>query len=150
MATISTVIAPVGQALADLIEAIDTTPAIKAYWPPRRDLDRPPPAALVKVPSFERRALDDGWEQIGAEDWTLTFGVTLAFELSNDVEAQTQAVAFVEALADAIETDPTLGGLAQDCTLVRAEPEYGYVEESRPILAYECEIQVDRKIAQIR
>jgi hypothetical protein len=142
----STVITPVADALATVLNGIAFTPALKVYrWAPRR-LDNVP-AAVINVPAVRRVALDEGERELGSDDWFLTFTLDLHIDLKVPDRDQQRAVELLEAVIAAVDANPTLGiATIDDTKVVAGEPTYDLSEEARPLLTYDCEVQVWKRV----
>jgi hypothetical protein len=77
----STVIVPLADALKQMLEGLDFAPAVKAYrWAP--SMVATVPAAVIDIPEVRRTGIDEPEEQLGSDDWTLTFPVELLVDLA--------------------------------------------------------------------
>lgn len=146
----STLLQPVADKLAGLIAGIATTPPFNVprntdgtnAWAPRA-LGGTGPWAVIEIPDVDRTPLDQGERELGSDDWFLTYDVTLYFDFKVLDRDQARAVTLLEAFIVAVDTTPSLG-IAQidDTKVVKATKAYDLSNESRPLLAYECEVQV--------
>jgi hypothetical protein len=77
----STVIVPLADALKTLLEGLDFAPAVKAYrWAPSQLATGT--AAVIDIPEVRRTGVDEPEEQLGSDDWTITFPVELLVDLA--------------------------------------------------------------------
>jgi hypothetical protein len=138
----STVIVPLADALKALLEGLDFAPAVKAYrWAP--SMVATVPAAVIDIPEVRRTGIDEPEEQLGSDDWTLTFPVELLVDLAVADRDQTRVVELLEAFIAAVDANPSLGfPIVDDSKVVAGTPGYDLSEEARPLLTYDCEVQV--------
>lgn len=136
----SVTITPVADALASLLEGIAVTPALKVYRYAPRDLDKVP-CAVVEVPRAERTRPDQAESQINADDWTLTFDVSLYFDLAEAMASQVQAAEYFEAFVSAVDHAPTLGNTVFDAKVVSSEPKLDEINKARPLFVIECVVE---------
>jgi hypothetical protein len=137
----STVVQPLADRIGAVAAGLGLSPTVKEWvWAPA-DLSTLP-AAVVDLPTIARSGLDpQGESELGSYDWFLDFPVTLYFDLSEPIAAQTQAAAYLEAFIEAVDTDATLTGMTLDAKVTRAEPSIR-ADESRPALAYETHVEI--------
>jgi hypothetical protein len=138
----STVIVPLADALKQMLEGLDFAPAVKAYrWAP--SMVATVPAAVIDIPEVRRTGIDEPEEQLGSDDWTLTFPVELLVDLAVADRDQTRVVELLEAFIAAVDANPSLGfPIVEDSKVVAGTPGYDLSEEARPLLTYDCEVQV--------
>lgn len=135
----------VADALAALLESL-------GLWVPRNDaghcawapsgLDSVP-AGVIELPAIRRPdplEIDDA--PLGSNEWLLEFPVTLYFDLAEAGYAQTEAVSYVEALIQAVNTDHTLGLNGVDDSSVVSSEIVLIDDQARPMIAYECQVHV--------
>lgn len=141
----SDVIAPVGVALAEKLATLSISgETVKAYWLAPRTLDRIP-AAVIEAPSVERRQLEEPESALGADDWLLSFPVTLYVLLDEAEAAQSSAVEFVEAFTLAIDADRGLGVAGViEARVVSSEPVI-VDDERRALYTYQSRVEVLRE-----
>jgi hypothetical protein len=138
----STVITPLAQALSALLQGIDFQPAVTAYWPAPSSAIKPP-AAVIDIPEVRRTGIDEPEEQLGSDDWTLTFPVELLVDLAVAERDQLRIVDLLEAVVAAVDANPSLGfPIVDDSKVVAAVPAFDLTEEARPLLTYDLEVQV--------
>jgi hypothetical protein len=101
------------------------------------------PAGVIEMPTIARTSPGQAESQLGSNDWTLTFPVTLYFELDEATAAQTQATETVEAFIKAIDDDPSLGdpSIIEDAKVILAAPSI-LDDDARAMIAYDCELQI--------
>lgn len=139
----STVIQPIGDALAAVLEDLEGTRSTDT-WAPRETGARP--AAVVELPSIRRSELDRAEDHLGEDDWSHTFWVVFYFDLAVKKPQLTQAKAaeIVESWIKAIDANPTLGldGLVQEAKVVATEePEFAE-GESKPVMRWRTRVGV--------
>lgn len=138
----STILDPVAEALKDVADAITGLSGEK--WAPK-DL-RKRPSAVVSLPRGRRSGVDEAEQQLGSEDWYLTYPVVLYIDLSEAKRAQAQAVELVEALIAAIDDNPGLSNTVLDAKVTNFEPEI-VVDQNKPLLSYVCDVEVLKQVA---
>jgi len=151
----STVITPVGDALAALLQTITFTPTLHVHWDTANDTRWAPsrlrdvPAVTIDIPTVRRTALDEGERELGSDDWLLTFPVSLYVDLKVAGRDQQRAVELLEAVIAAIDANRTLGiPTIDDTKLVAGEPSLTSFssDQARPLVEYECEVQVWKRV----
>lgn len=146
MATTSTLIDPVAQALKALLEGLDVDPGVKAYWPAPKLMDGTGPWAVVELPRLRRTGTDEAETELGSDDWYLSFPVILYVALSDAKRDQARLLDLLEAAIKAIDDNPSLGIVTVDDTsLIAGDPFFDLTEQARPLIAYECELEVWRR-----
>lgn len=140
-----TVIDPVGVALQGKLAALTVLDQpVKAYWLAPRELDRLP-AAVIEAPTIERRQLEQPEASLGANDWLLTFPVTLYLQLDEAGAAQAAAVELVELFTQAIDADAGLGVAGViEARVIQSEPVI-IDGDRRALYAYESRCEVLRE-----
>jgi hypothetical protein len=138
----STVIVPLADALHALLEGLDFQPTVKAYrWAPSMVGDVP--AAVIDIPEVRRTGVDEPEEQLGSDDWTLTYPVELLVDLAVAETAQTRAVELLEAFIAAVDANPSLGfPIVDDSKVTAGTPSFDLSDQARPLLTYDCEVEV--------
>jgi hypothetical protein len=133
----STVIVPLADALKQMLEGLDFAPAVKAYrWAP--SMVATVPAAVIDIPEVRRTGIDEPEEQLGSDDWTLTFPVELLVDLAVADRDQTRVVELLEAFIAAVDANPSLGfPIVDDSKVVAGTPSFDLSEEARPLLTYD-------------
>lgn len=146
----STLLQPVADQLAAVIEGLNTTPAFNVprttdgmnAWAPKA-LGGPGPWAVIEIPDVTRTPLDQAEITLGVEDWYLTYDVTLYFDFKVLERDQIRAVDLLEAVIAGIDDSDGLGiDQIGDVKVTRATKAYDLSDDQRPLLAYECEVQV--------
>jgi hypothetical protein len=90
-----------------------------------------------------RTGIDEPEEQLGSDDWTLTFPVELLVDLAVAERDQLRIVDLLEAVVAAVDANPSLGfPIVDDSKVVAAVPAFDLTEEARPLLTYDLEVQV--------
>jgi hypothetical protein len=145
----STIIEPVADAIAALIDDITLTGGItlKGYtWEPR-EFDRVP-AGAVGVPEVRRTGLDEGENQLSTTDWFLDFPVGLYFDLDEARKSQRQVVEGLEAFVAAMDDAPDLGlgGAVCDAKVTDAVP-FTEEQRKRTLIGHLCTVSVWRWVA---
>jgi hypothetical protein len=145
----STIIEPVADAIAALIDDITLTGGIsmKGYtWEPR-EFDRIP-AGAVGVPEVRRTGLDEPEDQLSTVDWFMDFPVGLYFDLDEARKSQRQVVEGLEAFIAAIDDSPHLGlgGNFCDCKVTAAVP-FTEEQRKRTLIGHLCTVSVQRWVA---
>lgn len=147
----STILTPVADALADVLAGINLTPAINLVWGDDRRwapaMIGSTPAVVINVPSVRRTGLDEPERELGSDDWIITFGVDLYVDLAVPDRDQQRAVELLEAVTAAIDANRTLGmATIDDTKVVSAEPSQDLSDEARPLLTYDLEVQVWKRV----
>jgi hypothetical protein len=130
--------------IAEAIVAVIAGIGLKKYlWEPK---DLKPPAGAVHVPHIKRTKPDEAESQLGSDDWDLDFTVSLYFDLAEAAKAQQSMVDAVERFIDAIDEDPSLGGVVLEASVTDAVP---FIERDRPrpVVGYECTVSVLRLVS---
>lgn len=132
----STILDPVAEAIKNVAATVTGLNAVK--WTPK---DVNPPTAVVGIPRGHRSGVDEAEQQLGSEDWYLTYTVALFFDLSEAQFSQAQAVETLEAFISAIDDNPSLTGTVLDAKVTNFEPEV-VTEANRPLLSYSVDVEV--------
>lgn len=122
--TVEDVVNGIADQLVLLIEELELDPSVVAYkWQvnPGAGFDSLP-AAVVESPLIGRTEVDKREDHLGSRDLYLTFSVTFVFDLSDVDYTMPQAVQTVSRFIDAVDSNPTLEGTAQEAKVVNAEP----------------------------
>jgi hypothetical protein len=156
----STVITGVADRLKTVIAALDVTPPVSAYrWTPQR-LTGTGPFAVIELPRVERTSLNDPEEQLGSDDWIISYPVVLYVDLKDPDRDQNRLVDLLEAMTSAIDdnvvlADPNdpgdVNGDVQimDVKVTAADPSVDQLPDARSLLAYECEVQVFKHVPTV-
>lgn len=149
----STILTPVANALAAILATIDLTPQVNVVWGTSDEKRWAPamiaatPAVVINVPSVRRTGLDEPERELGSDDWLLTFALDLYVDLKVPGRDQQRAVELLEAVTAAIDANPTLGlPTIDDTKVVSAEPAQDLSDEARPLLTYDLEVQVWKRV----
>ena len=140
----STTVQPTADLIAAVLAGLAVTPTVKSY---RWDIGMAGldalPAAIIGIPEVRRIAVEGFESQLGSRDWHLTYPIHIYVDLAEAVTAQVQVVDILEAFIKAVDTD-TLQ--AQDATIIDAKVIEAipaeYVDAARPMLAYECRLEL--------
>jgi hypothetical protein len=97
-------------------------------------------AAEIEIPDIGRTRPEEAESQLGADDWQLEYVVSIWVNLTNGPASQQRLVGLVEQWIAAIDTDPTLGGLALDAKVTSAHRQY--LLDRRPLVGYETTLAV--------
>jgi hypothetical protein len=146
----SSVITPVADRLKAVLEGLAVTPVVTAYrWTPPR-LGGTGPFGVVELPRIERTGVDEPERELGSDDWLITYPVVLYVDLKDPDRDQERAVELLEAFTAALDENPSMGDATIDDTKVTAgDPSVDLIGESRPMLAYECEVQVLKRVPTV-
>jgi hypothetical protein len=142
----STVVQPIADSIAAIIDALTFDPPVKAYATPPPMLEGHGPFAVVEFPTLHRRQLNDGETEIGSNDWFPTYPVVLYVDLKVARRDSERVIALVEQFVLAIDANPGLNNDTVDDSVVTTSDPFIYVENKRPFLAYECEVQVYKRV----
>ena len=142
----STILQPVADLVAALIESLDVDPLIKGY-----SIDPGPvgldslPAGVCGLPKIQRTDADGGESQLGTYDWTIELPVMFLFDLYDTTTAQAQALQTVEAFIKAVDTGSLSTSDPQivDAKVTSSDPGE-LIDEARPMLSYDCRLQILR------
>lgn len=123
------------QALVGICDEVD---GFAAYLWERETFDQIP-AIAVGVPEFRRRDLDDAESQLGTLDYFFVFPVSLYVELANAVRDQQRIVDGLQAIAVAIDADPSLRGTVFDSAIDEGTP-FVEPDRRRPLAGYQITV----------
>lgn len=144
----SEILDPIAAALRDLVEGITLAGrALKGYDHEPQTFARVP-AGAVAPPTI---SLGSGGATelrgpVGGTDWTLEYPVSLYFDLTKAEQSQALMKEGVEALIAAIDADPTLDGLVDDCTVTICEP-FEETARQRALIGYQLTVRVETLVA---
>jgi hypothetical protein len=148
----SAVITPIADRLKALLAGLDVTPPVTAYrWTPQR-LGGTGPFAVVELPRVERSQVNDPEEELGNDDWVITYPVVLYVDLKDPDRDQERIVELLEAFTAAVDDNRGLkvddddDATIIDTRVVTSDPSVDLIGESRPVLAYECEVAVFKHV----
>jgi hypothetical protein len=142
----STVIAPIGDALKEMIDALDVSQSVTGYLWPKGDLDSRP-AGVVELPDLRRRGPDERESQLGANDWMHEFPVTFWIDNQGNKTNFPLLIDIVEAWVKAIDANPTLGlgGLIPNETSVTdVEP---VITENEKLVGFQTTVAMTRLVS---
>jgi hypothetical protein len=140
---------PVGALIATVLAGLNTSTTVKAYQrdPGAAGLDRLP-AAIVGIPEIQRTGIDLPERELGSNDWLITYPVSIHVALDNTTTAAVLVEEIAEAFIKAIDSfalqiaDPTI----DDAKVERCEPVLDLTDISRPVLIYECDLAVLKRV----
>lgn len=144
----STVIDPVAGAIAAVLEDLETD-ALKVHFPAPKQLSGPGPWAVIDLPRFVRTPTDEPESELHSRDWKLWYPTTIYVDLKQAERDQLRAMEIVELLIHAVDEDRSLGETVFDASVVEGEPEIIGRDQARPLLAYECQVEVLQLVSQI-
>lgn len=121
-----------------LVEILDGAAGFTAYLWERENFDRLP-AVAVGVPAFKRHGPDEAESQLGTLDWEIEYPISFYVDLANATDDQQRMVDGLQAIAVALDADPTLGDTVFDSGITEATP---FVEEerARPLAGYQVTV----------
>lgn len=132
----STIVEPLADSVKTLLE---TVTGLTVYrWNPA---DISPPCAVIEPPAFSR--VDPEQDEdvpLGTIGWLITFPVTVYVDLDEAEYAQSQVVAFTEAVVSTIDGTRTLDHAGVlDAGVTGGEPVF-IEDRNRTLVAYECQL----------
>lgn len=140
----STTLEPLATSVATLLGALSVSEGITAYAhdPGYAGLDALP-CAVVGIPTIGRVGTDQPESQLGARDWFVTLPVTLYFDIADATATAKLAIEYVEAFIKSVDTESLQSGDGSilDSKVTRCEPAE-IVNTHRPLLAYECDLEI--------
>ena len=140
----STTLEPLAVAVANLLGGLSVSEGLKAYAhdPGFAGLDALP-CAVVGIPRLGRVGVDQPESQLGARDWFVTFPVTLYFDIADATATAKLALEYVEAFIKQVDSESLQAsdGTVLDSKVTSAEPAE-IVNTHRPLLAYECDLEI--------
>ena len=120
------------------VDILDPLKGLTAYLWERENFDQLP-AAAVGVPVFKRHGPDEAESQLHTLDWILEYPISFYLDLTNAYSDQQKMVEGLQAIAVALDTDPSLGGTVFDAAITEGTP---FVEEgrARPLTGYQITV----------
>lgn len=130
------------QALVDMFNDLEA--GFTAYLWERENFDSIP-AVAVGIPVFKRRDLDEAESQLMTLDYFFEYPVSFYVELTNSLEDQQKMVDALQAIAVAIDADPSLGGTVFDTAITEGTP---FIEQDRavPLAGYQITVATQKLI----
>lgn len=139
----SSVIDPIGEAIERVLRELDAAELeVKSEWLAPKQLSGSGPWAVVDLPRFRRTPPDEPEDELGSSTWRLWYPTTIYVDLKEAKRDQGRALEIVEAFIHAVDLDRSLGDTVFDSSVVEGEPEIVGREQARPLLAYECQVEV--------
>lgn len=133
----STIIQPVADHLATVLTGLGLG---VNTWAAEALTMGPAGAAEIEIPDIARTGIEEPESQLGADDWDLTFLVSIWVNMTETGVSQQRLVELVEQWIAAIDTDITLGGLVLEAKVTKAERQYQLAR--RPLVGYETTVAV--------
>jgi hypothetical protein len=97
-------------------------------------------AAEIEIPDVARTGVEEAESQLGADDWDLTFPVSIWVNMTDQAHDQIRLVQTLEQWIAAVDADVTFGGLVLEAKVIRAERQYQLAR--RPLVGYETTVAV--------
>lgn len=130
-------------AIQDIVEAIQITPALVCYrWIPR-EFDKIP-CAVIEIPQGSRGSVEEPEMQFGSYTYRMTYKVSLIVDLDNPKESQEYLTSALEKFIEAIDENYTLNGEVEEAKVTSWDLLYEQATESRPLLGAVCDVEVLR------
>jgi hypothetical protein len=135
------------QALVDLFGKKKSNGAVEGFaavlWE-RENFDAMP-AIAVGIPVFRRRQLEEAESQLHTLDYFFDYPISLYVDLENALRDQQKMVDGLQAIAQAIDSDPSLGGTVFDSAITEGTP---FVEEGRrrPLAGYQITLETQKLV----
>lgn len=133
----STIIQPVADHMAGLLEALGLG---VNTWARDALTMRGSGAAEIEIPDVSRTGVEEAESQLGADDWDLTYVVSLWVNLTETSVCQQRLVALLEQWIAAVDADVTFGGLVLEAKVTEAKRQYQLAK--RPLVGYETTVSV--------
>jgi hypothetical protein len=131
----------IGSELADALGAtLEQVDGLRQHkWDPQSKGVKTP-AVVIDLPDIDRRRADEKESELLGTDRTYRFPVTAFFDATGGTAAQERASNMVDAMIDAVDADPTLGGpggtvfRVEDAVLTSFSPQLYESQKGTPVI----------------
>ena len=100
-----------------------------------------PPCVMVGAVDVERTGVEEAESELGRDDWSMSWALTLYVALNDPATAYSDARILVGRLIAAFDADQKLGGEVLEAKLVSAEMGVNDDDENRRLIVVECELE---------
>lgn len=144
----STIIRPIAEVIADLVNGLDVSANLTAHtWEPMKG-QLEPPCILIEIPEIKQVGIEEQDYEMGSHAWVMTYMLAICFDLDKFPDCADDLVDVTEALLGAVNDDHTLGYTTnniyaiQEAHITNVERPAQQVDVARPLLITECELEL--------